>query len=155
MTGHHEPDHSETAAERAEREHDARLERRDKYEDRAPVCHAIGCEWPDGEARCSQHADDQPSDTGDAHVEAITGPLVNRLVPPMRRAVLPRDIEDYPEASDRIAAMAEDYASVEVDRLPPMGALHWLVRGHKADGSVDVFRVGSHGSLMPWTEVGS
>lgn len=65
-------------------------------------------------------------------------------------AVLPRDIEDWPAAQARVEQLADVYASVEVDRLPPMGAHHWLVTGHRADGSADVFRVGAHGSLMPW-----
>jgi hypothetical protein len=66
------------------------------------------------------------------------------------RVALPRDIAEYPAAQARVEQLAEDYASVEVDRLPPMGTLHWLVTGHRADGGADVFRVGSGGSLMPW-----
>lgn len=174
---HYEPDHHETDTERADREHDERLEARDKHGAHGPRCRTVGCDWP---ARtgdfCAQHAvlpDTEPcprvSGTGSLRVtdirnvsgdaaavwnytEAFTVPpeyaaLENALD---EATVLPRDLDDYPGARARVEAFAEQYASVEVDRLPPMGALHWLVRAHRADGGVDVFRVGVNGSLMPW-----
>jgi zona occludens toxin (predicted ATPase) len=71
-------------------------------------------------------------------------------MPPSTVDVLPRDLDDHPAARDRVNQLAEQYDSVEVDRLPPMGALHWLITAYRADGSVDTFRVGASGSLMPW-----
>jgi hypothetical protein len=62
-------------------------------------------------------------------------------------AILPRDLDDYPEARDRVEELARSYDSIEVDRLPPMGALHWLLRCHRGD-SVYVCRVTADGRLL-------
>lgn len=132
MTGHYEPDHGETAMERAEREHDARLEREDRRRELGPL--------PDIEPKVTVIERVHGARSGPfmavSHVERV--------------AVLPRDLDDHRDARERVEALAEQYDSVEVDRLPPLGALHWKVTGHKADGTVDVYRVGVHGSLMPW-----
>jgi hypothetical protein len=61
--------------------------------------------------------------------------------------VLPRDLDDYPAARDRVNQLAELYDSVEVDRLPPIGALHWLLRCHRGD-AVYVCRVTADGRLL-------
>jgi hypothetical protein len=61
--------------------------------------------------------------------------------------VLPRDLDDHPMARHTVERLAELYDSVEIDRLPPMGALHWLLRCHRGD-SVYVCRVTADGRLL-------
>jgi hypothetical protein len=61
--------------------------------------------------------------------------------------VLPRDLDDHRAARDQVERLAEQYDSVEVDRLPPMGARHWLLRCHRGD-SVYVCRVTADGRLL-------
>jgi hypothetical protein len=68
-------------------------------------------------------------------------------MPPSTVDVLPRDLDDHPDARDRVNQLAELYDSVEVDRLPPMGALHWLLRCHKGQ-TVYVCRVTADGRLL-------
>jgi hypothetical protein len=67
--------------------------------------------------------------------------------PPLTVDVLPRDLDDHPMARNKVEALAELYDSVEVDRLPPMGAEHWLLRCHRGD-AVYVCRVTGDGRLL-------
>lgn len=61
--------------------------------------------------------------------------------------VRPRDLDDYPAARDAVDRLALTYDSIEVDRLPPMGALHWLLRCHHGQ-TVYVCRVTADGRLL-------
>lgn len=112
----------ETDQDRADREHDEALERRDRAAEKGSV----------------------PSDT----IRHEPDPLkpCPACAVPGNEPVLPRDVDDYPLARDKLHELALSYDSVEVDRLPPMGALHWKVTTHGENGR-RVWRLDSHGHL--------
>lgn len=117
MTGDYDA-RRETDAERADREHDRHLARRDRLADHAPAG-----EYTDAELdRAAEHS-------------------ASGATP-----VLPRDIDDHHLARAVVEGMAETYDSVEVDRMPPMGALQWLVTGRK-DGHAARYKVTAAGHI--------